>query len=129
MRLFIIILISVGVLGASFFLSIPAFKEMQRSKAIEKEINALKEEAEKISKENNFLREQVQYLESDHYKERLAKDKLNLRNPGEKIVMVQPVSEKDKDIKGVTSDRVGGSDEKEDNNMSNFKKWWEYFFN
>ena len=35
MRLFIIILISVGVLGASFFLSIPAFKEMQRSKAIE----------------------------------------------------------------------------------------------
>jgi cell division protein FtsB len=127
MRLFIIVLISISAVGAIIFFSIPTLKEMRRSNAIEMEIENLREEAVRISADNSFLADQVKYLRSDHYKERLAKDKLNLRNPGEQVVIVQPstrgddISQNEEENTGeIGSDIVG--------NISNFQKWWRYFF-
>lgn len=124
MRLFIIALVSVVALGVVLFFSMPAIKEVRRSNAIEKEIDSLREEAEKISADNSFLKEQVEYLKSDHYKERLAKDKLNMRNPGEQVIVVQP---------GTKNDLLNQESDIEDNEinqeeeLSNFQKWWKYF--
>lgn len=126
MRLFIIVLISVAVLGVVAFFSMPAIKEVRRSRAIESEIDALREEADRIGADNSFLKEQVEYLRSDHYKERLAKDKLNLRNPGEQVVVVQP-STKDDNNKNEEKEDSGDSNDKEED-FSNFEKWLKYFF-
>lgn len=126
MRLFVIVLVVIGFLGAVAFFSMPAIKEVRRSRAIDQEIENLQEEADKISADNSFLKDQVEYLKSDHYKERLAKDKLNLRNPGEQVVVVQP-SNKGDDFKEENSESLD-----DDNNRgekpSNFQKWLKYFF-
>lgn len=127
MRLFIIILFIVVTIGIAVFFSVPAFKEVRRSRAIEGEIEALQKEADKISADNSFLKEQVEYLKSDHYKERLAKDKLSLQKPGEQVVVVQPGMSKDEvyDQEGNII-KVGSVANNED--ISNFKKWWKKFF-
>lgn len=118
-------LILLGVLG---FFSIPTLKEMRRSKIIENEISSLQAEAEKLSSENNFLREKIDYLKSDHYKESVAKDRLSLRNVGEKIVVVQPNSKVlgaadnlDEDLN--TKENSLDNDEK-NNSLPNYIKWW-----
>ncbi|MDD3498064.1 MAG: septum formation initiator family protein [Candidatus Moranbacteria bacterium] len=101
---------------------------MRRSKAIEKEIEELRDEAERIGSDNNFLREQIEYLKSDHYKERLAKDKLNLKNPGEQVVVVQPGG-KSADTSEDRRESENFEEESYKEEISNFKKWLRYFFN
>lgn len=116
------------MLGAIGFFSMPAIREMRRSKAIENEINNLKSEAEKINTDNGFLRNQIEYLQSDHYKERLAKDKLNFRNPGEQVVVVQPISGENKELRAEgNSGNFENEARKEEIEEPNFKKWMEYF--
>jgi len=123
MRLLFSILIIASVIGGLIFFTSPTLKEAKRSKMIEDEIEGLKAEAEKINSENNFLREKIEYLKSDHYKESVAKDRLNLRNMGEKVVVVQPGSDSDsKDGDAQTASDNSDSDAMK--NIPNYQKWW-----
>ena len=123
MRLFLSILLGTVLIGVlAFFLS-PSIKEARRSKVIEAEIDSLRSQAEKIDAQNNFLREKIEYLKSDSYKESVAKDRLNLRNSGEKVVVIQPSSE-DKYALGEDNDisrNIDSEDKK--NDEPNYKKW------
>jgi len=129
MRLVIIILSVALLSGVIIFLSAPAFREFRRTKAIDREISSLQSEANKIDTKNNLLKEKIAYLKSGDYKERVAKDRLNLRNPGEKIIVVQP--------------KMSGNDKQSDNSeeakskmisddgvkkLSNFQKWYMFLF-
>lgn len=110
--------------GVAFF-SIPTFKEAKRSKMIEAEIDNLRVQADKINTENNFLRERIEYLRSDHYKESVAKDRLNLRNMGEKVVVVQPGSEKESEFKRTLGEEITSEKKEELNDdLPNYMKWW-----
>lgn len=125
MRLFLSIIFFIMIAAGVAFFSIPTFKEAKRSKMIEAEIDNLRGQADKINTENNFLRERIEYLRSDHYKESVAKDRLNLRNMGEKVVVVQPGSEKDSEFKRTLGDEIT-SEKKEELNedLPNYIKWW-----
>jgi len=123
MRLLFSILIIASVIGGLIFFTSPTLKEAKRSKMIEDEIEGLKAEAEKINSENNFLREKIEYLKSDHYKESVAKDRLNLRNMGEKVVVVQPGSDSDSED-GDAQTASDNSDSDAMKNIPNYQKWW-----
>ncbi|HBI16832.1 MAG: Septum formation initiator [Candidatus Moranbacteria bacterium GW2011_GWF2_34_56] len=112
--------------GALAFLLFPTLKEIRRSKIIENEIANLETEAEKLSAQNNFLKEKIEYLKSDYYKESVAKDRLSLRNVGEKLVIVQPKQK----VLGASDDKIEENNieiEKgsQRNNLPNYQKWWE----
>lgn len=112
--------------GALAFLSVPTLKEIRRSKIIENEIANLEMEAEKLGAENNFLKEKIDYLKSDYYKESVAKDRLSLRNKGEKLVIVQPKQK----VLGASDDKMEENNietekENQQNNLPNYQKWWE----
>ena len=112
--------------GALAFLLFPTLKEIRRSKIIENEIANLETEAEKLSAQNNFLKEKIEYLKSDYYKESVAKDRLSLRNVGEKWVIVQPKQK----VLGASDDKIEENNieiEKgsQRNNLPNYQKWWE----
>jgi len=66
------------------------FKQINKKKEIQKEIQKLQEEAEKITRENLSSQERIAYFESQDYQEREAKEKLNLKNPEENVVIVKP---------------------------------------
>ena len=126
MKIFYFVSFFLVLSGVLIFFSIPTIKEIRRSKIIESEIASLQSEAEKLSSENHFLREKIEYLKSDYYKESVAKNKLGLRNLGEKIVVVQPGATASDD-----SDNL--SDPSQDQNvrevihqesLPNYIKWW-----
>lgn len=128
MRILYFFLAALVLSSILIFFSIPTLKEFRRSKIIESEIASLESEAEKLAAQNNFLKEKIEYLKSDNYKESVAKDRLSLRNVGEKIAVVQPKSE----VLGAATDDLLTQAElidkkaadKPADNMPNYKKWW-----
>lgn len=146
MRLILIILTIIVLSGAIIFISEPIVKEFHRSRAIQQEIDSLQKQADKMEMENKSLRDKIEYLKSDDYKKLVAKDRLNLRNPGEKVVVVQPETENSSGDNDISGEAQGNSleNKKTDNNhdnanegngslvvdagWSNFGKWWKYLF-
>jgi len=114
------------VLGAIFLVLIACalYKETEKKKKVQDEINKLKEEAVFIEKQNMKLSERINYLESKDFQEKEAKDKLNLQNPDENVVVIKPgiVKEKEAEI------QQDNTEKKVIIKESNFEKWWRYFF-
>ncbi len=146
MRLILIGLTIIVLSGAVIFIAEPIVKEFHRSRAIQQEIDNLQKQADKMEMENKSLRDKIEYLKSDDYKKLIAKDRLNLRNPGEKVVVVQPEMEgasEDNNISGKLSGNSLKEEEIKSNyddankrnkktamnaGWSNFGKWWKYLF-
>lgn len=119
----IAILLAIAALG---YIGFSTFQETKKKQQIEDEINKLKKEAEEINRENLNLEEKIYYLESDEFKQREAKEKLNLRSPGEQVVVIKPSLTKQEDENLENQDP-----EISKNNLdprSNPQKWWDYFF-
>ena len=111
------------------FLSFSLYKEFSKKKVVESEIEALKEQAEKIKQENMSLEERIAYLGSQDYQKIQAKDKLDLQDPNENVVVIT----QDLDI---PTQKTQELETKNDNQKtyptektSNLLKWWNYFFN
>ena len=116
------------------FLLIGLIKETYRKHQLTSEINELKSNIDKLEGDNQQLVDLMDYFKEDSYLEKEARIKLNLKKPGETVVVLS------KDIiDGVEVVRSGSLDEEEnkeadlENNdsveVTNYWKWWEYFFN
>ena len=80
-----IIFFAIIILG---FLSYSAYKEFSKKKEVESEIEILRQQAEKIKQENMSLEERIAYLGSQDYQKIQAKDKLDLQDPNENVVII-----------------------------------------
>jgi cell division protein FtsB len=104
-----------------------ASREVQRKSEVEKEIESLKEEARKIQRENLDLESKISYLESRDYQEKEAKDKLNLKSPGESLVVIKPGLAQSGQEEEAKTEASTPQIEKR-SNIPNPIKWWNYFF-
>lgn len=118
----LIFVIILGLAGTGIF-SYITWNEAERSSGIDKEIDKLRQEAEKIRSDNQQLQEKISYFETDEFKEKVAKEKLNLQKPEEKVVIVKPspFQENAEEV----SDKEHQNQEKE---IENYIKWWNQFF-
>lgn len=111
------------------FFVYPAIQEMGRKNKIEEEISALKNEKDKLERDNYFMKERISYFETEEYKERVAKEKLSLKKNGERVVAVSPFAsngnESGEEIEVSNSDVIINSNK---GDIANYKKWWGYFF-
>ena len=111
------------------FLSYSVYREFSKKKVVESEIEALKKQAEKIKQENMSLEERIAYLGSQDYQKIQAKDKLDLQDPNENVVIITQdmaiPAEEEKDFEIKNDNQGVYSAEK----TSNFSKWLNYFFN
>ena len=112
---------------ALIFVLISVFKETYKKNQIQKEINNLQDEAQKINKENSEIRERIAYFESPEYQEKEAKDKLGLQNPDEKVIVVTPSAQ---NVAGenISTINVGASKFITQKELPTYQKWWNYFF-
>jgi cell division protein FtsB len=102
-------------------------KQLARNQRIESEVDMLKQEADKIRRENETLSEKVRYFASNDFQEQEAKDKLGMKKTGEEVIVIK--SRKAAEEKGEVETPVtmtpavyeGGSG-------PNYKKWWRIFF-
>ncbi len=119
----LLIILFIVVFFAGVFVVYSAFNELSQNSQIEKEIESLKREAEKIQKNNTELREKIAYFETPEFQERIAKEKLNLQKEGENVVIVKHNSSSREEFKENTPSQNHLSPE-----IPNWKKWWRYFF-
>lgn len=76
----------------------------------------LKEEVAILENEIQSLKNQIVYYQSDSYKEKMLRAKLNMQKEGEKVVIIPP------------EPPVENVDEKKKDNLSNPGKWVRFFF-
>jgi hypothetical protein len=101
----IILLIFLVLIFISFI------KTFSRSSEIKKRVDILEIEIKKLeSDKTNFL-ETIEYLKTDFYKEKEAREKFGLQKPGEKAVVILPSEE----VKHPTEEK-------------NITKWWQFLF-
>jgi len=108
-------IISLCLLGLIIF---PIAKTYTQKRLMEKEINDIKAEIDSYQKTNQELKEMISYLESDQSLEEQARLNLNLKRPGEKVIVI----DNSKNIEFSTETAESAITE------SNLKKWWRYFF-
>jgi cell division protein FtsB len=109
-------------------------RESYRKYQLTQEINRLKLEIERIEGKNKQLANLMEYLKQEPYLEKEARLKLNLKKPGEKVVILSDWS--DKEISSEASEKGNSFNNQEakiltqpqKKEIANYWKWWEYFF-
>jgi cell division protein FtsB len=113
-------------------LTISLGRESYRKYQLNKEIESLRTDIEQLEGRNRQLANLMRYFEDESYLEKEARLKLNLKKPGEKVVILSSVSdgleesEKKKSQEQVNENKdelIGKAEE-----TANYWKWWEYFF-
>ena len=99
------------------FLSFSLFKELKKRKEKEREMIFKKEEIVRLEEENKKIDEMASSQGIDILKEREARLKLGLKEPGEDVtIIIKQMEEKFVDIPA------------EEKIESNLIKWWKRFF-
>ena len=120
------ILIVLGLVAVVFII-LEVVQATQRKNQIRTEIDLLKAEAEKISGENKRVEEKIAYFESKDYQEKEARDKLNMQNQDENVVVVKPSMSKEV-VNSSTQETVVPVIDESFKDESNVIKWWGYLF-
>jgi len=117
------------------FLSLLAFiwlglvltKTVYKKYQLNQEIESLKVEISKMDKKEQELTKLIDYLGSQDYLEKEAREKLNLKKEGESVLMV---SETDlaKELSDSSSQESATNSEEKLTSENNLIKWWKFFF-
>ncbi len=100
-------------------------KETYRKRQIQKEIENLQSEIQKVRQENSDLSNLISYLSSQEFQEKEAREKLNLQKEDEKMIVLR------KDAAGQTDSKTDETKRNEvlpEDKTPNWKKWLELFF-
>lgn len=94
---------------------------------LDMEVSRIKSEIEKINKKNTELAQLLDYFQQQDFLEREAKEKLNMKKEGEKVVIVPEASIVQRTLfsSAASSVPAGTQNSVQENN---FIKWWRYFF-
>jgi cell division protein FtsB len=122
-------LIGLALLLAIGFITKNLFIIFERKYTIEQEKQALTKQVARI-KQDSFSLEQIKdYISSSAYQEKEAKQKLDLKKPGEQVVLITPGSItanlNDQDLVSILRDPQA---EKRLPAQTNPERWWAFFF-
>lgn len=108
------------------FVAFKAYKASERNRKIENEIATIRTEAEKIRKDNRELEEKIGYFQTPEFQEKIAKEKLNFQKADEEVVVIKSSPSMRPEKEDETKESLVGGAEGE--KTSNYRKWWNYFF-
>lgn len=107
------------VLIFSIYLATNLYKDLQQRKRVKQEIENLKSQINDVDKQNSDLKNLITYFETDEYVESFSREKLGLKKPGEKIIVLP---------KEENLEQKSNNSEEEPIIYENIKSWWSYFF-
>ena len=110
-----------AIIGLAFLVVIvfPLARTYSQRRLVEKEIEEVKEQIKDYENQNQSLKELISYLQSDQSLEAQARMNLNLKKPGEAVIVVEDKEMGPASISPVLADA----------SSTNLAKWWRYFFN
>lgn len=94
-------------------------KEVVRRMSLRQEITTLEQQIAELQAQNRSLGEYVASINTDSFREREARKRLNLQRPGETLLIVPEVNGSAL-IASTTASVTTGT--------SNAQRWWHYFF-
>lgn|SRR3989338_6020913 len=109
-------IVLLGLVVLLGFLGSLKYRQWRDQKSIEKEKQSLQQQTDALEKKNKELENSLSYLNSSGFKERIARQQLNLKKTDE---VVYGFSENGGNGDGGT----GNSNDK----VGNLAKWWNYF--
>lgn len=117
------VFVAIILLAVLMYITYRLSNQVYKQNQINKEILKLQTEISNLSQENQDLNELIGYLQTDEFKEKEVKEKLNLIKEGEQLVLVK---EKEADLQEI----VQQEQEKAEVvvNRANYYWWWHYFF-
>lgn len=101
------------------FLAFPLAKSYSRRLVAEKEIEAMRLKIAEYEKNNQDLHDFLDYLSSPQAAEDQARSSLNLKRPGEAVVIIEKKE----------AEPIGTYNSNQSASSSALKLWWNYFFN
>jgi cell division protein FtsB len=107
--------LTVAIFFLFFFLFLQ-IKQLKERYVVEKEINALKDQAGQLQKDNQELQDFIAYLKTDSYRQRAIREELNLKKDGEVVYSF------------AANSKEGDQNQAQEAKVSNPNKWWNYFF-
>lgn len=103
--------------------SYASWKQFERHSRIKAEVAVLIEERERVRKENESLKERINYFATENFQEQESKERLNMRKDNEYVVDIERI-QKNQDVKIKSLETNTASEE----TVPNYKKWWAKFF-
>ena len=94
-----------------------------RDRKIEKEIETLRQEAERIKNDNQVLSERIAYFETADFQEKIAKEKLNMQKEGEGVAIIKSSGQVEAEVSQEALVQAEPLTQ-----VPNYRKWWNYFF-
>lgn len=119
-------LILVALVFGGVAVGYKGWQEHERNVKVQREIDALAEEANKIRRENETLAQKIAYLASPDFQEQEAKQKLGLRRQEETVVALREVPKLDQPLPSEPA--TPQSAPRFDGMTPNYIKWWRIFF-
>lgn len=109
-----------AVIGLVFLVAVmlPLARTYSQKRLVEKEISEVKEQIKQYESDNQQLSELLEYLKSDQSLEEQARLNLNLKKPGEAVVVIENKNAAASAAASAAPEKRGG----------NLAKWWRYFF-
>ncbi len=111
----------------TFWVAVSTGRAVWRKLQIEREISALKRNIAEMEQKNEELLARLDYFKSEENLEKEARSQLNVKRPGEKVVVI--VGKENRDSAKESGGNSGAANAAGENNLSNPLKWWRYFFN
>ncbi|MBU2579795.1 septum formation initiator family protein [Patescibacteria group bacterium] len=111
---------------ALIYLVINLGRESYRKHQLTKEVDNLKLEIERLEGSNQQLANLMDYFKEESFIEKEARLKLNLKKPGEKVVILSDYFNTSSNLDALSNGSHNTETTEEES--SNYWKWWEYFF-
>ena len=108
-----------GLLLFIIFLAQQKFRQFRLQSNIESEKARLQKQLNELEGKNSELEQTLSYLDSETYKELIAKQQMNMQKDGE---LAYGFSEE-------AHMQTASAENTQDANQSNYKKWVDYFLN
>lgn len=118
-RFTVIILAVLAVIGVSLV------KELIRKVEIQRQITSLQQDIDQLDQHNQALNDMMAYFNSSSFQDKQARQKLNLKLPGETVVMMTDPTTGEVNSTSVGDLTTTAAAPKE----PNYRKWQNYFFN
>lgn len=116
----LVLLVMVVVLAVAGYAS---WQQYQRHSRITAEVAILETERERVRKENESLKERINYFATENFQEQESKERLNMRKDNEYVVDIERApSQTPVSVKSDTALSTATP------NTPNYKKWWEKIF-
>ncbi len=100
-------------------------KVIHQKYEVTQEIKAIEDKKEELVRENEKMGDLLEYLKTDTYKDRVAREDLGLQKEGETVVVI---SEGEDSVQPEEELLLEAETEEETVYVPTYRKWWDYFF-